>query len=183
MLLVPIPVMETLKRACFQKSYRTYSSFMKSRIMSVICAAIFTSGTTQLCSARLGETLDECKARYGELIRTNAGKHVDFPTYVFQKGNIAIGVQLLNGKSAHEDFVPLTGNLTDQQIQEIFEANSEGAGWLNGPPTKEDGFLITNYSRRDGLAQARHAISAKDEILTVEHLALVSAKKKPASGF
>jgi hypothetical protein len=153
--------------------------------MPLFIVAIFA--LTCSAFARLGETLEQCEARYGSVIRIiNDKEHGEFPSYLFQKGNVAIAVRFFNGRSAQEDFVPLTGRFSDDQIEEILTANSENARYtidrrtgIAGAPS----FESRVYSRSDGLAQAHYDKTIKDEILTVERLDFMAELNKPATGF
>ena len=48
---------------------------------------------------RLGETFDQCVQRYGPLIRQQGNP--DNPQFIFEKDEITIGINFLDGKAAH----------------------------------------------------------------------------------
>ncbi len=109
-----------------------------------------------IARGRLGETLDECQARYGELLRIESSFREDYPQYCFRKGDIEIRVRLLNGKSGQEIFfVAEGGNISQSQISEILTANSQGASWNDVPIESTDSYPpIWKKLRSDGLAKA-----------------------------
>jgi hypothetical protein len=132
--------------------------------------------------ARLGETLDECKARYGDVARTEYSRE-DYPQYCFLKGNIEIRVRLLSGVSAQEIFFGRDGNRMSQaQITEILQANSGGVEWRNAPP--ED-YAAWNLVRSDGKAHATYDVMAtiNTDILTIETFEFRKAFNAPGTGF
>lgn len=90
--------------------------------MKTFFAVIFLSYTVSGAFARLGETLDECQARYGVMIGTDMSRS-DYPAYVFRKDGIEIRVRLYNGKSAQEIFFGITSELSAEKIQQIDRAN------------------------------------------------------------
>lgn len=108
--------------------------------------------------ARLGETLDECKARYGEVIRIENEFRPDYPQYCFQLGNIEIRVRLLNGRSGQEIFHGVDTAMTPSQIAEILNANRDAIDGQN------------SYSR-------------ESNILTISTAAFDKAFKAPGTGF
>lgn len=71
---------------------------------------------SRVCLARIGETLDECTARYGPMqkIDNAVGKfYSDYPEHCFTFQNILIRIRFLNGKSAQEDStVPCFSTIT-----------------------------------------------------------------------
>ena len=155
---------------------------------------IFAAVMLTLCKpavARLGETLQECEARYGTLLRTMHNREsAEFPLHLFQKGNIAISVIFLDGRSVREDFVPVEDDpkpMTDAQIDEILTANSEGSIWQVGSVEAfpMGGTRRKAFSRKDGLAKGSYESTAGGgkQILTVERVELAPAMKKSGAGF
>jgi len=51
--------------------------------------------------ARIGETLDECKSRYG-----SSSGQIASDQFSFRRGHINIVVHLRNGRSVQEDYAP-----------------------------------------------------------------------------
>jgi hypothetical protein len=72
--------------------------------------------------ARIGETLEECQARYGVMIGTDMTRS-DYPAYVFRKEGIEVRVRLYNGKSAQEIFFGIGTEMKPAQIQQIESVN------------------------------------------------------------
>ena len=89
-------------------------------LLPVILVLSLLSGSTSF--ARIGETLEECQARYGTMIGTDMTRS-DYPAYVFRKEDVEIRVRLYNGKSAQEIFFGIGKELTFVQIQQIRAAN------------------------------------------------------------
>src|SRR5437016_4433859 len=75
---------------------------------------------------RIGETLDECQARYGAMIGTDMSRS-DYPAYAFRKDGVEIRVRLYNAKSAQEIFFGINSELSLAQIHQIQSANFSGA--------------------------------------------------------
>jgi hypothetical protein len=111
----------------------------------VVCA--ITIATT--CAlARIGETLDECKMRYGQ-----AGQLAP-DQFKFNRGQIMIIVRIRNGRSTQEDFAPESGSsLSDSDVSQLLQENSEGSSWEVSGETP----TYTSYSRKDGKATAQRA--------------------------
>jgi hypothetical protein len=101
--------------------------------------------------ARLGETIDECIARYGPGIRIGDPQS-DSPIYQFEKYDIKIRVWFLGNRSVCETFARENGNLGDFFISDILTGNSQGSSWT---PMKFGDSSIA-YSRADGKAIAQY---------------------------
>jgi hypothetical protein len=95
------------------------------KTLVLLCAALLIP---HLCSARIGETLDECQLRYGVMLRVESKFRPDYPQYVFKKGDIEIRVRLYNGLSAQEIFGAANRELTFNERREIERANEEVKG-------------------------------------------------------
>src|SRR3977135_800740 len=81
----------------------------------------------KLSDARIGETLDECTARYGPMreVKNAAGKFFsDYPQYCFSFENVIISVRFLNGHSAQEEFYSAY-SLDSKKRKEIVESNGK----------------------------------------------------------
>jgi hypothetical protein len=98
--------------------------------------------------ARIGETLDECKSRYG-----SAGQ-IAADQFAFQSGQLSIVVHIRNGRSVQEDFAPQSGNvLSEADFTQLLQENSEGSSWeLTGETA-----TYASYLRKDGKATAQKA--------------------------
>jgi hypothetical protein len=98
--------------------------------------------------ARIGETLDECKSRYG-----SAGQ-IAADQFTFQSGQLSIVVHIRNGRPVQEDFAPQSGNvLSEVDFTQLLQENSEGSSWeLTGETA-----TYASYLRKDGKATAQKA--------------------------
>jgi hypothetical protein len=89
---------------------------------------VLTFLVSRVCLARIGETLDECTARYGPMqkIDNAVGKfYSDYPQHCFTFQNILIRVRFLNGKSAQEEFYSSVFLDDYAKAQEIRSSNSK----------------------------------------------------------
>lgn len=118
-------------------------------IVREFLAVLFVVSAVSVAQARIGETLDECKARYDG--PTGQLSHDEF---TFKQGHITIIVHVRDGRSIQEDFAPERGGvLSETEIAEFLQANSEGSTWeITGEtPT------YSSYYRKDGRATAQKA--------------------------
>jgi hypothetical protein len=102
-----------------------------------------------LSLARLGETLNECKTRYGSATGQNGDDE-----FIFSRDHTVITVHLRANRSVREDFGPEAGGVfSEAQVSAILEENAEGSAWeiIGDSPT-----MIT-YFRKDGRAGAQRA--------------------------
>jgi len=140
---------------------------------------------------RIGETLAECKIRYGEVVRIERSRE-DYPQYCFRKGDIEIRVRLMKGRSGQEIFFGADGGhrMSQSQIDEILSANSNGLTWQQGPPTREaqekEIYSVSwELIRSDGAVYAAYSAMARSSFddLTVETFEFKKAFEAPATGF
>ena len=78
--------------------------------------------------ARIGETLDECIARYGQVekLENATGKfYSEYPQYCFGFQSVLIRVRFLNGRSAQEEFYSSIFLDDYAKVQEITASNSK----------------------------------------------------------
>ena len=103
---------------------------------------------TTSARARIGETFDECKSRYGQPDQLAPDQ------FKFNRSSIAIIVRIRNGRSVQEDFVPESGGtLTDNDVSQLLQENAEGSTWeVSGEIA-----TYTSYLRKDGKASAQRA--------------------------
>jgi len=87
---------------------------------ALILAVLFL--TANNAQARLGETVDQLTARYGQ--GTNAGKNV----LVFHKQNWTITVRFIDGVSASEQYQK-GGGPSNDDINTLLSINAEGQTW------------------------------------------------------
>jgi hypothetical protein len=99
-------------------------------------------------NARIGETLEQCKARYSAVGQLGTDE------FKFRQGHINIIVHVRNGRSIQEDFAAEGGtSLSESDFAELLQENSEGSTWeVNGETA-----TIISYTRKDGRATAQKA--------------------------
>jgi len=113
--------------------------------LSAIAIALLFAST---CFARLGETLDECKMRYGQSDQLAPDQ------FKFSRGQIIIIVRIRNGRSIQEDFAPESGGvLSESDFSQLLQENAEGSTWEISGETA----TYTSLSRKDGRASAQKA--------------------------
>jgi len=78
-------------------------------------------------SARVGETLDEIKARYGET-REEAPRRGRIVTFCYRFRGVPIDVEFLDGRSVRETF----RYVTSEDAQGIMKSWSAGKAWQLG---------------------------------------------------
>ena len=99
--------------------------------------------------AGLGETLDQCVARYGFRTGNSAADQI-----TFVRDHITITVHFRGDRSIQEDFTPEHGStISEAQGVEILRENSEGSAWEISGETP----VATTYIRKDGRATAQKA--------------------------
>ncbi len=135
--------------------------------------------------ARIGETLDECKSRYGSPSGNLAADQI-----TFKSGHVSIVVHVRNGRSIQEDFAPESGTtLSDSEVSEILQENSGGSTWEVSGETA----TVISYSRKDGNATAQRGkanandptynikLSMQGAELVIKLTAEAASKLPPAS--
>jgi hypothetical protein len=76
--------------------------------------------------ARLGETLDQIKARYGEGKKMDRARLTDTVRYAYMKDNFTIDVSFYNGVSVLEFFHRNDTKITDEDIKDLLKNYMEG---------------------------------------------------------
>jgi hypothetical protein len=136
-------------------------------------------------AGRLGETLEECKVRYGEVVSIERSSEA-YPQYCFRKGNIEIRVRLVNNRSGEEIFTAAYEHrMSQSQVDEILAANSNGSTWQR-MPSKEDKYKFSAFwSRADRQGYAQHNVYAQinRDVLILETVEFYKAFQAPGSGF
>ena len=108
---------------------------------------VLTLVLADVSQARIGETLDECKSRYGSL-----SGQLGPDEFTFNRDSVTIIVHLINGRSVREDFVPEAGKvLSAAQVDALMRENAEGSTWEILGETAS----VINYSRADKRATAQ----------------------------
>ena len=135
----------------------TRSNFRRSRfplsgctvvLLSASVLAWLASATTS--SARINETYDQIRARYGYAVHVDFQPQANYPLYIFEKDGLTIGVRFLDGKSAQEIYTTSGAN-TDFAAADVLAANAQGYSW--SPLTVGQS---TSYERADGAATAEY---------------------------
>jgi hypothetical protein len=142
---------------------------MNSRSFAAIAAIALTTSATLF--ARIGETEQECAARYGEPI-----KKLPNDSLLYQKADLNIFITFFNGKA---DAIAYRKIAKDQQLSEneveiLLNDNSGGVPWKKREGTSvdrewvtENGELLATYDSGDHLLM----------VGTKDYLAREEAKK------
>ncbi len=132
---------------------------MNSR--SVLSAIAVITLTTSILFARIGETEEECAARYGE-----PTKKLPNNSFLYQKSDLNIFIIFFNGKADAIAYSKIAKGqqLSENEIETLLESNSGGVPWqkravisMNRTWGTENGELLANYD-------------------TVEHLLMIATK-------
>jgi hypothetical protein len=99
-------------------------------------------------SARLGETLDECVARYGPMIERRAPKlsSSDPEVMVFSKSSITVTVEFRQGKAWHLTY--RKSALTGIEVEAIVIANAGSGLWGSPLKTKDKEYRMSDDKKR-----------------------------------
>lgn len=116
---------------------------------TLILVSILVLGAARISFARLGETLDQCKTRYGAPSGQNGENE-----FIFNRDRTEVTVHLRGDRSVREDFAPEPGNVfSEAQVAAILQENSEGSTW----EAIGDSPVMVRYFRKDGRAGAEKA--------------------------
>ena len=105
--------------------------------------------------ARINETYDQIRARYGYAVHIDFQPQANYPLYIFEKDGVTIGVRFLDGKSAQEIYTGAGAN-TDFAAADVLAANAQGYAW--SPLTVG---RSSSYARADGAATAQYTRPSK----------------------
>jgi hypothetical protein len=133
-----------------------------------LAAALCTAWATG-ADARLGETPEECAARYGEVVGEFAPpvKDSDAQGVHYRKDGIDVKVEFRRGKAWSLTFAKV--DMTDEQRELILQANSGAATWEGPEKFLGRDFWITADGRRH--AYLRNLRSGKVlQVMTGEYL-------------
>ena len=140
-------------------------------ILFLLCALLVTS----IGEARIGETYEECVARYGE---PNGRSGI---THTFSKGAFTVHASFSeDGKCQMLRIIPHeAGGIPKATIEAMLAANSDGAAWVELTP--ERGVRLWRLGEQDRFA------SYDEKMLLIGTMVLVDKKaeddKAKASGF
>jgi hypothetical protein len=118
---------------------------MKCLALSACCVLMIVAPA----SARLGETLDECVARYGPMIERRAPKvpsTSDPEVMVFSKAGITVTVEFRQGKAWHLTFRK-TG-LNGIEVEAIIMANAGPGLWGSPLKTRDKEYRMSDDKKR-----------------------------------
>jgi hypothetical protein len=106
---------------------------MKTLLLAALVIGSLSSPTTAL--GRIGESMDECKARYGEPVGED-NDVIQIPNsklVVFMKAGLAVGVTLIDGRAAMINFQKVKKDslgtpepISDTEIDALLAANAVG---------------------------------------------------------
>lgn len=88
--------------------------------------AVLLAFSIPSASARIGETFEECQARYGLLQKVESKFRPEYPQMCFKMGDVEIRVRFYKGVSAQENFTIDGRMLTTFQMDEIRRTNNSG---------------------------------------------------------
>jgi hypothetical protein len=120
---------------------------------SIIIFAIGITLVGRIASACVGETLEQCEARYGKKT------HVGGDAFKFEKNGTSIIVQFVNHRSVRELFTLESGqNLTEGRVIGLLNENSGGASWKTR--VENVAYCWRKYERADRAAVAIYVWAA-----------------------
>jgi len=139
---------------------------------------------------RLGETREQCDARYGNLVSVEKEFRPDFPQYCYAKNDVEIRVRFWQGKVG-QIIIGSDHGMDNDTITEILKANAQGSAWqldpeetnkMRDPNTYRTVFF---YRRADGLATATYykMAAVSSDTITIETVEFKKAFEAKASGF
>lgn len=147
--------------------------FIRIILGSALCLFVYSSS-----NARLGETPDELKARFGDPTSTAneitiaQGRILEFGSQLrFKQGDWSIAASIVEGRSVKEVYSH-KGDWTEAQFTTVLTGNSQGATWAESDNSGSKK-LTRSWKRSDGAA-ATWAINS----MTVDHPAYGRAKAK-----
>ena len=120
---------------------------MNSHSFTPLLAAIAAvTLTTSTLLARIGETEQECAARYGE-----PTKKLSNNRFLYQKSDLKIFIIFFNGKADAIAYSKIAKGqqLSENEIETLLETNSGGVPWQKGEGLSwetETGALLANYT-------------------------------------
>ncbi len=125
-------------------------------------------------SARIGETLEECQARYGKPV--SAAKPGEM--VAFYKDDIFLGVSFFEGKADLIIFTKKAGqrtvHFTDEEIEMLLKANGHGQKWSKVPGSALKARWITD----DGSVAAESDPEGELTMMTRAHIERSNAVRK-----
>lgn len=93
-------------------------------LLSTLCAGLLLTGSAR---ARLGETLEQCTARYGAPVAETAGRLQGAKSVSFSKAGIRVRVEFLEGKAAFVSFSK--HGLSSEDELQLLDSNAGTQSW------------------------------------------------------
>jgi hypothetical protein len=102
---------------------------MKNKLMTAFGILLITSILTTAASARIGETLEQCRTRYGAEVKSSASTATGYS--FFSKNGFLISIQFTDGKAAMLTFRKTTPGeaITPAQLDALLASNAGGSKW------------------------------------------------------
>ena len=145
--------------------------------MKLILCWLALGLSTSAVQARLGETMAECKVRYGEPVERKLAPNLD-EMVLFKKDDFKYGVGLKNGKCVVLILGKVSNDpLTDEEVKILLIANDGGSIWKKRikPAANEV------WVREDNYAVAQLAPQGILTLVTSEYMK-AELKKKAEGG-
>ncbi|HSI86665.1 MAG: hypothetical protein ACAI35_06830 [Candidatus Methylacidiphilales bacterium] len=137
------------------------------------CIALLVLLSVQCAFARLGENLDECKARYGMFAKQGQANVAEAKFYVFQKKGIDVNVIIWKNKCVSISYTKSGGGgFTPTEVDLLQHSNAENQTW-----TSEEKDGMVNYTRKDKKAEGYHE---KDPVKTISFVYVEYANEEKA---
>lgn len=124
-----------------RKNSRTMNKLLAATVIGFFLTANFAT-------ARLGETAEECRGRYGQEVdkRPASIAASDPDALLFSKNSISILIEFKSGIAWRMMFRKI--NLTDEELVELLEANAPAGGWSPSHKVGSQEFRISLDRRR-----------------------------------
>lgn len=120
------------------------------RTIPVLIIAVYAALTPTICQARLGDTYEQCVARWGQPMPGGDSPQTGSATdteVLFENGGYIITVLFLHGIVGEEAIFKVDkSSLSDTEKKTLLDSESAGSTWKRMDPT------IEAYIRADGNA-------------------------------
>jgi hypothetical protein len=133
------------------------TSICSMRTLVIVAVALVYVLTASDCKARLGETLAQCIARYGQPVPTTENYLKAVPVcdsaVLFQKSGFNVVVYILHGDVGAEFITKMNASaLSDTEKQTLLDSESNDSTWDRSE--KQSPGIDEAYLREDGKACA-----------------------------
>jgi hypothetical protein len=138
-----------------------------------------------LASARLGETIDQCRARYGK--ETRIFKDEEGNIHEYAKAGFVIGILFYEGKAAviiankpPKGILGIPDEITPAELESLISANGRGSAWTKlGSDIVKDKWLSDDGRGLATYDTLNHRLSLYDTAAN-ERILETKAKKEKA---